>query len=40
MKETPEKIANNMKSLAQDSEKLAYERYRESYTKIRMEETK
>lgn len=31
MKETPEKIASNMKSLAQDSEKLAYERYRESY---------
>lgn len=28
MKEAPEKIASNMKSLAQDSEKLAYERYR------------
>lgn len=37
MKETPEKVASNLKSLAQDSEKLAYERYRESY-KIMKEE--
>lgn len=34
MKETPEKVANNLKNLAQDSEKLAYERYREAYIKI------
>ena len=39
MKESPEKLAGNMKSLAQDSEKLAYERYRESYTRIKMEVT-
>ena len=38
MKETPEKVAQNLKSLAQDSEKLAYERYRESYHKT-MEES-
>lgn len=33
MKETPERVAMNLKSLAQDSEKLAYERYQESYHK-------
>lgn len=35
MKESPEKVANALKSLAQDSEKLAYEKYRESYHKMK-----
>lgn len=38
MKEAPEKIASNMKSLAQDSEKLAYERYRTPDSKTNDEE--
>lgn len=39
MKESAERVSRNLKSLAQDSEKLAYERYRESYHKITQEET-
>jgi transcriptional regulator, tetR family len=35
MKESPEQVASALKSLAQDSEKLAYEKYRESYRKMK-----
>lgn len=38
MRESAERVSANLKSLAQDSEKLAYSRYREAYTKITNEE--
>ena len=38
MRESAERVSANLKSLAQDSEKLAYSRYRETYTKITNEE--
>ena len=34
MKESPEKVANALRSLAIDSEKLAYKKYREAYQKV------
>lgn len=34
MKEAPEKVSINLKSLAQDSKHLAYERYRSAVTKM------
>ena len=37
MKERAERVSANLKSLAQDSEKLAYSRYREAFTKITSE---